>query len=126
MGLFGLQLTGSWWLAIPLVLVATVSFMTIGMLVGAVSKTPEAASGLANVIILPMAFLSGSFIPLQQAPEWMRLLAKVLPLGQLNEGMLDVMVRGEGVRALVVPVLVLIGFGVVFGAVAARLFRWED
>lgn len=124
--LFGLKLSGSWWLGVILILVATLSFMSIGMVVGAVSKSPEAASGLANVIILPMAFLSGSFIPLQQAPEWMRLLAKVLPLGQLNEGMLDVMVRGQGASALVTPVLVLVGMGIVFGVLAAKLFRWED
>lgn len=124
--LFGLELSGWWLLSIPLLLVATFAFMAIGMVAGAVSKTAEGASGLANVIILPMAFLSGSFIPLDAAPGWMQTVAKVLPLGQLNEGLLDVMVRGEGPAALVVPVLVLLGFAAVFAAIAAKLFRWED
>jgi len=123
---FGLQLTGWWWLAVPLVMLGTLPFMAIGMVAGAVSKTAEGASGLANVIILPMAFMSGSFIPLETAPAWMQGLAKVLPLGQLNEGMMDVMVRGEGPGALVVPVLVLLGFALVFGLLSARLFRWDD
>ncbi len=123
---FDLQLTGWWWLAVPLVLTGTLAFMAIGMVAGAVSRTAEAASGVANVIILPMAFLSGSFIPLEQAPGWLTTVAKLLPLGHLNEGMLDVMVRGEGPSALVVPVAVLLGFTVVFGVLAARLFRWDD
>lgn len=123
---FDLQLTGWWWLGIPLILVATLAFMAIGMVAGAVSKTAEGASGLANVIILPMAFLSGSFIPLDGAPGWMRALSQVLPLGQLNEGMLDVMVRGEGPSALLVPIAVLLGFGLVFAAISAKLFRWDD
>jgi ABC-2 type transport system permease protein len=123
---FGLELSGWWLLSIPLLMVATVAFMAIGMVAGAVSKTAEGASGLANVIILPMAFLSGSFIPLEGAPGWMQATAEALPLGQLNEGMLDVMVRGEGPSALVVPTLVLIAFGVVFAAIAAKLFRWDD
>lgn len=123
---FGLQLTGWWWLSIPLILVATLAFMGIGMVAGAVSRTPEAASGLANVIILPMAFLGGSFIPLEGAPEWLQTTAKLLPLGHLNEGMLDLMVRGQGPSALVEPMLVLAGFAVVFWLIAARLFRWED
>lgn len=123
---FGLQLSDAWWLAIPLVLVATLAFMTIGMVAGAVSKTAEGASGLANVIVLPMAFLSGSFLPLDQAPQWLQNVAMVLPLGQLNEGMLDVMVRGEGASAIVVPILVLLGFALVFAAISAKLFRWED
>ncbi|MEI2777925.1 MAG: ABC transporter permease [Tetrasphaera sp.] len=125
-GLFGLKLTGSWWMAIPLIVCATLAFMAIGLIAGAISKTAEAASGIANVIILPMAFLSGSFIPLDQAPGWMQTVAKVLPLGQLNQGMLDVMVRGQGPSAALVPMGVLLGFALVFGLIAARLFRWED
>ncbi len=124
--IFDLQLSGYWWLGIPLVMMATLSFMTIGMLAGAVSKTVEAASGLANVIILPMAFLSGSFIPLDQAPAWMQTVSKILPLGQFNNGLMDVMVRGEGPSALVEPMLALAGFGIVFGLISAKLFRWED
>jgi ABC-2 type transport system permease protein len=123
---FDLQLSGWWWLSVPLVLAGTLAFMAIGMVAGAVSKTVEAASGVANVIILPMAFLSGSFIPIEQAPGWLATVAKLLPLGHLNEGMLDVMVRGQGPSALVVPVLVLLGFTLVFGVIAARVFRWDD
>lgn len=123
---FGLQLSGQWWLAIPLILVGTLAFMAVGMIAGAVSRTAEAASGIANVIILPMAFLSGSFIPLEGAPDWLVTVSRLLPLGHLNEGMLDVMVRGEGLSAVWMPLLVLLGFTVVFGVVAVRLFRWED
>lgn len=125
-GLFDLKLTGSWWMAIPLLLCATLAFMAIGLIAGAISKTAEAASGIANVIILPMAFLSGSFIPLDQAPEWLQSVAKFLPLGQLNNGLLDTMVRGDGPGAALVPMAALLGFALVFGLIAARLFRWED
>ena len=123
---FGLKLSGSWWMAIPLIACGTLAFMAIGLVAGAISKTAEAASGIANVIILPMAFLSGSFIPLDQAPGWMQTVAKFLPLGQLNTGMLDVMVRGEGPGAALVPIAALLGFAAIFGLLAARLFRWED
>ena len=124
--LFDLQLSGSWWMAIPLLLCATLAFMAIGLIAGAVSKTAEAASGIVNVIILPMAFLSGSFIPLDQAPSWLQSISRVLPLGQLNEGLLDTMVRGEGPSSALLPMAVLLGFALVFGLIAARLFRWED
>lgn len=126
MGIFGLKLTGYWWMAIPLIICGTLAFMAIGLLAGAISKTAEAASGLANLIILPMAFLSGSFIPLDGAPSWLTTVSKFLPLGHLNSGMLDVMVRGQGPGAAVQPMLVLLGFAVVVGLIATRLFRWED
>ena len=49
-------------------------------------------------MVLPMAFLSGSFFPLDAAPAWLQAVSNVLPLKHLNDGMLDVMVRGEGPR----------------------------
>lgn len=122
---FGLQLTGSWWMAVPLIVVGTLCFMAIGLLAGALAKTTEGAVNLANFLVLPMAFLSGSFFPLDGAPPWLRRLSDLLPLKHLNEGMLDVMVRGEGPGAAVVPLLILAGFAVVVTLLAARLFRWE-
>ncbi|PWJ25835.1 ABC-2 type transport system permease protein [Branchiibius hedensis] len=122
---FGLRLTGWWPLIIPLIMVGTLAFLAIGLLVGSFAKTEESASGLANLIVLPMAFLSGTFIPLDQAPQWIRTISHAFPLRYLNEGMLDVMVRGQGPSAIVVPILVMLAFAVVLALVASRVFRWD-
>lgn len=122
---FGLRLTGSWWMSVPLVVVGTLCFMAIGLLAGALAKTTEGAVNLANFLVLPMAFLSGSFFPLDGAPTWIQRLSDLLPLKHLNTGMLDVLVRGEGPSAAVVPLLILAGFAIVVTLLAARLFRWE-
>lgn len=123
---FGLQLSGMWWLAVPLLAVGTMAFFAIGMLAGSFAKTEEAASAIANLVVLPMAFLSGTFFPIDSAPTWLKAVSNAFPLRHLNDGMLDVMVRGQGVGALVVPVAVLLGFTVVVGAIAAMLFSWDD
>jgi len=122
---FGLKLSGWWPLIIPLLAAGTLSFLSIGMLGGAVSKTEEGAIGLANFIVLPMAFLSGSFFPLDGAPKWLQIVSNCLPLKHLNDGMLDVMVRGQGPSAIVLPMIILLGFALVLGTIAARLFRWD-
>lgn len=122
---FGLTLTGSWWMSVPLVMCGTLCFMAIGLLSGAVAKTTEGAVNMANFLVLPMAFLSGSFFPLDGAPGWLQGLSKALPLRHLNDGMLDVMVRGEGPGAALLPMLILLAFATVLTAIAARLFRWE-
>ncbi|WNV90094.1 ABC transporter permease [Umezawaea sp. Da 62-37] len=123
---FGLRLSGSWYLALPLLVLGTLAFFAIGMLVGAFCKTEEAASGAANIIVLPMSFLSGTFFPIENAPGWLQAVSKALPLRHMNDGMLDVLVRGKGIGALVVPSAVLIGFTLVVGFTASRVFRWED
>ncbi|MBD8607386.1 ABC transporter permease [Aeromicrobium sp. CFBP 8757] len=124
--LFGLRLTGSWPMIVPLLVCGTLAFMAIGLLAGAVARSEEAAVGIANFVVLPMAFLSGSFFPLDGAPGYVTAISKVLPLKHLNDGMLDTMVRGEGPSSAVVPMLILLGFAVVVTAVASRLFRWDD
>ena len=121
----GLKLHGSWWMSVPLVLCGTLAFLSIGLLVGAIAKTSEGGAALANLITLPMAFLSGAFIPVEQAPGWLQAVAKVLPLGYLVDGLKSVMVRGEGPASALVPLAVLVGFAAVLTAIATRLFKWD-
>lgn len=122
---FGLTLTDSWWMAIPLLVMGTLCFMAIGLLAGSIAKTTEGAVNMANFFVLPMAFLSGSFFPLDAAPQWLQTVSNLLPLKHLNEGMLDVMVRGEPPSAALVPMAILGGFALVVTLLAAKLFRWE-
>jgi ABC-2 type transport system permease protein len=123
---FGLKLAGQWWLALPLLIVGSLSFFSIGVLVGSIAKSEEAATGITNVIVLPMAFLSGTFFPLQNAPQWLQTVSEVLPLRHLNDGMVDVLVRGKGVEALLTPTAVLLAFTLVVAFAASRFFSWED
>lgn len=120
---FGLQMSGGAWLSIPLLVCGTLAFMAIGLFAGSISKTEEGATGLANFIILPMAFLSGSFFPLDDAPGWLRTVSEIFPLKHLNEGMLDVMVRGEGAGAIVLPCVILLAITAVLAAISASTLR---
>jgi ABC-2 type transport system permease protein len=123
---FHLKLDGSWWMAVPLVLAGTLAFLSIGLAAGAVTKSVEAASALANVIVIPMAFLSGAFIPLSDAPGWVQAVSEVFPLRHLNDAMLDVLARGDGPAAVLPQLALLLGFALVIAAVATRMFRWDD
>jgi ABC-2 type transport system permease protein len=123
---FGLKLSGYWWMSIPVIVVGTLAFLSIGLLAGAWAKTEEAANGIAQLVVLPMAFLSGSFFPLDSAPKWLRTISEVLPLRHLNQAMLDVMVRGKGPAAVLPELGILAGFAIVVSLLAVRLFRWDD
>jgi ABC-2 type transport system permease protein len=123
---FGLKLTSSWWMAIPVVLCGTLAFMSIGLLVGAIAKTQQAATSIANLIILPMAFLGGAFIPLDFAPAWIRQVSYAMPLRYLVTGVQNVMARGEGPASALPAIGVLLALTAVLTLIAVRVFRWDD
>lgn len=123
---YGLQLTGQWWLCVPLVACGTLAFMSIGLVVGAWAKTEESANGLAQIIILPMAFLSGAFFPLDSAPGWVRTVSEFLPLKHLVQAMQDVLTREQGWGAALPVMGGLLLFAAVLTLIAHRLFRWDD
>jgi ABC-2 type transport system permease protein len=123
--LLGLQLSGAWYMAVPLTIAGTLAFLAIGLLVGSIAKTAEGGSGLANLITLPMGFLSGAFIPLVAAPGWLIAISKIMPMGYLVSGLTDVLVRGEGPSAALLPIAVLLAFAAVLTVIATRLFRWD-
>ncbi|MEU9017235.1 ABC transporter permease [Actinomadura sp. NPDC048394] len=123
---FGLKLGHYWWMAVPMVLSGVLAFLAIGMVIGAWAKTQETAQAVTQLVVLPMAFLGGSFFPLDASPTWMRTLAYIFPLRYLNTGMLNVMGRGLGPMSALPQMGILLGFAVVGGLVAMRLFRWDS
>jgi len=123
---FGLKLSAYWWMSVPLEITATLAFLGIGMLIGSRARTPEAATAIANFVVLPMAFLSGAFFPLDNAPRWLRIISDLLPLKYFVDGMKDVMVRGQGPASVLPAMAILVAFAAVLTAVATRTFRWED
>jgi ABC-2 type transport system permease protein len=123
---FGLQLSHYWWMSIPVILAGTLAFLSIGLLAGAIAKTEEAAALITNLVILPMAFLSGAFIPLDFSPKWVQTVANIFPLKHLVTGVQDVMVRGKGPGSVLPELAILLAFAVVLAAIAVKAFRWED
>lgn len=123
---FGLQLRGQWWLLVPLLVAGTLAFMSVGLLVGSLARTEEAASAAVNLVVLPMAFLSGVFFQIDAMPEVVQRISWLMPMRHLSSGLLDVLVRDGGLSSVVAPMAVLLGFAAVVTLIATRVFSWED
>lgn len=52
----------------------------LGALIGLVVSNPEAVSSIAAFITMPLAFLSAAFIPLNNLPGWLQLIAEWNPI----------------------------------------------
>jgi ABC-2 type transport system permease protein len=123
--LFNVQIMGSVLAIAGLILLGAGAFLAIGFLLASFLKTEEQATGVVQVVQMPMMFLSGIFFSFDFMPSWLQSVARLLPLTYLGDALRQVMVNGTQVAPLGVDLAILTGWLVVCLAVAARTFRWE-
>jgi ABC-type multidrug transport system permease subunit len=122
---FGVPIRGSLGLLLATALLGSLSFAGLGLLVAARAKTLEAASGLMNLVMVPMWLLSGVFFSAERFPNAVQPLIRALPLTALNDALRAVMLEGKGVAAIGSLLLLLAVWGVVTFGVALKIFRWQ-
>jgi ABC-2 type transport system permease protein len=66
-----------------------ISFASMGLLLAQIVPA-NAASGIVNLIYLPMSFMSGLWVPIQFLPHWLQQIAPVLPTYHLAQLMLSI------------------------------------
>jgi ABC-2 type transport system permease protein len=108
-----------------LLLLGAASFAGVGLAVASLIRSLEGSSAVVNTIVLPMAFLSGSFGPTRHYPRFLRAIGDVLPLKYLVSSVNAIYLNGKELWTRPGSVAVLAAWGVVGLAIAARRFRWE-
>ena len=122
---FKVTLVGS---AIHLFAVLTVgmmAFIAIGYAVASVSATTETASGIANVLFLPMTFLSGVYFSVDGLPGFLQPLVEILPLTHLVRAIRAVFNEGLTVLDVWPQLAILAGWFVACFLFSVRCFKWE-
>lgn len=106
------------------VVVGVVCFAGMGIGAASLIRSAEGSSAVVNVVVLPMAFLSGSFGPTREFPAFLQAVADVLPLTYLLQVVQDVYLDGDSLFARPEALGVLAAWGAVGLAIAARRFSW--
>jgi ABC-type multidrug transport system permease subunit len=101
------------------------AFSALGLLISSRARTMEAASGLMNLVMLPMWILSGVFFSASRFPAVIQPFVRALPLTAANEAFRANMLQGVGLNHLVAPVGILLAWLIVPFAVSLRIFRWR-
>lgn len=95
-------------------------FCALGMLIGTLVKG-QGAPGMLQLVYLPMAFLSGLWLPLSMLPKALQQIAPVWPSYHLDR--VALVAVGMAHESVLPHVLVLAGFGAACFALAARRLR---
>jgi ABC-2 type transport system permease protein len=122
---FGVQLVGSIVVVLALAVVGSIVFLAMGFGVAGWAKNENQAAPVANLIALPMMFLSGSFFPREAMPEFLQTVTRFLPLTYLNDALRAVINDGAGLD-VIGPDLIGLGiWAIISFVIATRLFKWE-
>ena len=120
-GLGGVRLAPPQWLALlGSMLLGVLPFCALGLLIGTLVSA-QAAPAIANLVYLPMSFLSGLWIPLKAMPALLRQLAPLWPAYHL--GRLSLHAVGMASAPVLPHVEALLLMIVVFFALAVRRLR---
>jgi ABC-2 type transport system permease protein len=115
----GVRLAPLQWLLLGVVSIfGVMPFCALGLMVGSRANA-SAAPAMINLIYLPMAFLSGLWMPLSTLPVFIGQIAPLWPAYHLSQLSLATIGHGDG-SALLPHVAALVGFTLVCFAVARR------
>lgn len=122
---FGVPFRGPIWQLVFLCVLTSLAFCSLGLLVAARAKTMEAASGLMNLVMLPMWILSGVFFSATRFPAVIQPFVRALPLTAAIDSLRGNMLQGLTLSQMRLPVSVLLAWLIIPFFLALKIFRWR-
>jgi ABC-2 type transport system permease protein len=122
---FRVPIRGSLGALATVTVLGALCFAGLGLLVVSRAKTLEAASGLMNLVMVPMWLLSGVFFSSERFPNAVQPLIRALPLTAVNDALRAIMLEGRSLATLPAELAVIVLWGLVSFGVALKIFRWQ-
>jgi ABC-2 type transport system permease protein len=119
---FGVGLPGQIAGFVVAYLLSAAGVFALGLLIAALVPTGKAANSIGTLLFFPLMFFAGLWTPREVLPTVLQRIGDFTPLGAGERALHD---AATGHWPQLLPMVVLLAYVVVFGAAAARLFRWE-
>jgi ABC-2 type transport system permease protein len=122
---FGMPIRGG---ILSIAVVATAGALmwgSLGLLMGSRARTFEAASGLMNLMSVPMWVLSGVFFSASNFPDAVQPLIQALPLTALVDAMRAVVLEGVTLPGIWNELAIIAAWTIFPFAIALRIFKWR-
>ena len=126
-GIFVMKLNwGSQPLALAVMMVSSaLAAAALGAALGTFVKTEGQANGLSIMVGMVMALLGGCWYPLEMFPQVVQNIVKILPTTWAMRGLLDIVLRGQGLVSILPDAGILLGFAAVFFGIGILRFKYE-
>ncbi len=121
---FGANIQGNLLWLFVIVAFANTIFLNIGFIISGWANSPRAASGLGNVVAIPMMFFSGTFFPTSSLPSFLPELVQVLPLTPMLDAMRGVAIDDLQLWDVRRELAMLAGWLAFSSVAAVKLFKF--
>ena len=98
---------------------------SMGLLVGVVARTEEQVMIISMMAMLLLAGLGGAWIPLEFTGPAFQAVGRLTPTAWAVDGFENIVIRGLGLEAVLLPAAILLAYAVGFFALAVWRFRFE-
>jgi len=123
--LFGFKMVGNYFELAAFITLGILCIFGIGLAIGGWARNERQAAPLANVIVFPMMFLSGTFFPRYAMPVWLQHVSAYLPLTPVIDGIRMIATEGKHLTQIGPQLGWVAVWTIIIYAVAFRVFRWE-
>jgi ABC-type multidrug transport system permease subunit len=121
---FHMRVVGSWAAILLVSCLGALTFAALGLLTASRTNKIETASGIMNVVMMPMWIFSGIFFSYERFPAVVIPLIKLLPLTAINDMLRAIILEGSSLSSQAAPLAIVCLWGVVSFFFAVRFFRW--
>lgn len=123
--MFDLNMRGNYLMLAFVVLLGTILLFGIGLALGGWAKNENQAAPLAQLVTLPMMFLSGVFFPTFLMPQLLQNITQFIPLTPIVDSVRLVITENAGFVDLAPQLGIMAGWTVIIYVIAFKVFRWE-
>lgn len=102
-----------------------VVILGMGLAIGGWAKNERQAAPLANIVVFPMMFLSGTFFPRYIMPHWLQNITTFMPLSPVIDGARLIATEGKHLVDLGPQLGIMAAWMLIVYVIAFRVFRWE-
>jgi ABC-type multidrug transport system permease subunit len=121
---FHMRVLGSLWSILLIGAIGAITFGGLGLLTASRAQKIETASGLMNLVMMPLWIFTGVFFSYERFPAVVQPFIKALPLTPLNDALRAVILEGSSLASQSGRILILVLWGGISFALALRWFRW--
>ncbi|HEY7145567.1 MAG TPA: ABC transporter permease [Streptosporangiaceae bacterium] len=119
---YGVPLPTHWLALVVTLVLGAASFCALGVAVAGLIRNAEAAPAVVQLVLFPLVFLSGTYIPIHSSV--LNQIAGLLPVRPFNQALIGPFSGHAGFDWG--SLAVLLGWGAAGAIVAIRRFRWTS